>query len=99
MIRLFRAMYAFVSRDFRMGEAFKRLPQHQRKLLWQLDKVATRFRRSMDHTGEVLGDSGVHHELIQRAAAAREERNTLVGQCTSAGVPKELVEYFGSLSR
>lgn len=99
MAWLFRTIHALVSRDFRMRETCKRLPQGQRLLIYRLDVAANRFRNSTDHTAELLSDSWAHGEMIMRASAAREERNALVTQCTAAGVPTDLIDYFGSLSR
>ncbi len=99
MTWLLRTLHALVSRDFRMREACKRLLQDQQTLVYQLDTEATRFRNSMDHLGETLSDSGIYYELFERAATARMERNLLVEKCVSSGVPNELIEYFGSLSR
>lgn len=99
MAWLLRTIHALVSRNFRMWEACKRLPQSQRLLIYRLDVAATRFRNSLDHTTELLSDSGAHWEMTMRAATAREERNALVKQCESADVPQELIDYFGDLSR
>ena len=99
MAWLLRTIHALVSRDFRMREACKRLPQDQRATVQQLDTVATRFRDLMDHLGEVMGDTEMCYELSGRASTARTERNILVEKCRFAGVPNELVEYFGSLNR
>lgn len=99
MLTIFSRVRSFIGRDFRMHEACKRLPHDQLALIRRLDEAATRFRNSLDHTAELLGGSGAHWEMAQCAAVAREERNTLVTQCATAGIPEELIEYFGSLSR
>ena len=96
---LLNQLRGLVSRDFRMREACERLSPVQQAFVRPLDDAADSFRRWMDSSGEVLGESGMHLEIMQRAAAARDKRNALVQQCASAGISGELIDYFGDLAR
>lgn len=71
----------------------------QRELIKQLDDERRMFVLSMDCMGCSL--SGTINELMwfTRADVARSRNKDLKQWCAQAGIPQDIIDYYGDLSR